>query len=305
MSWAEGPLEGFDLETTGTDPEQARIVTACYARQDYGSAPRAEVILADPGVPIPDKAAAIHGITTERAQAEGIPAAEAARWVSDHLDGIPFDPAPLVIYNAPYDLTVADREARRHGVCPAHGDRFVIDPLVLDKALDRFRRGSRKLADVCRHYGITLDDAHDAKADTLAAMSLARELAAAYPEIARMTLEELHAFQVKAKAEQAASFQDHLRRKGSDEVIDPSWPIVPWVEPEPPAPAAAIPHPGVARERLLAAALRCLSAQFAGESADADAESEYAAELLALAARDLVAATDTLPAEQQPVGWSS
>ncbi len=90
----------------------------------------------------------------------------------------------------------------------------VIDPLVLDKALDRYRRGSRKLADVCAHYGITLDNAHDASADTLAAIALARALARAYPQIARMTPQELHEFQVKAKAEQAASLRTTCAARG-------------------------------------------------------------------------------------------
>ncbi len=45
----------------------------------------------------------------------------------------------------------------------------------------------------------------------------------------------------------------------------------------------------VARRRFVKAALRCISAQFADESASADAEDEYAGELLALAARNLAA----------------
>ena len=48
----------------------------------------------------------------------------------------------------------------------------------------------------------------------------------------------------------------------------------------------------IARSRVTAAALRCLSADYAGESAHADAESEYASELLCLAARNLAADAD-------------
>jgi hypothetical protein len=60
-----------------------------------------------------------------------------------------------------------------------------------------------------------------------------------------------------------------------------------------------------ARERLLQAALRCLSAERAGEHAHKAAEIEYADEQLAIAARDLAAATGALPADRQPVGWAS
>jgi hypothetical protein len=55
---------------------------------------------------------------------------------------------------------------------------------------------------------------------------------------------------------------------------------------EPPAVAGVI-H--VARTWLVKAALRCLSAQYADESACADAEAEYAEDRLCLAARNLAA----------------
>jgi len=55
---------------------------------------------------------------------------------------------------------------------------------------------------------------------------------------------------------------------------------------EPPAVAGSL---KVARRRFTGAALRCISAQYAPESAHADAEDEYAWEQLALAARNLAA----------------
>lgn len=240
-SWADGPLCGFDLETTGVDTETARIVTAAVVASGRG---RSEVIrqwLVDPGVEIPVGASAIHGITTERARSEGQPAAEAIFQIEAALNPLYSFAAdvPLVIYNAPYDLTVLDRELRRYD--PAYRPPkmpFVIDPLVLDKHLDRYRRGSRKLADTCRLYGVRLDDAHDATADTLAAVELARKLALRYPEIAVMTPAELHELQVKAKADQAASFQEHLRSKGSTEIINGSWPFIPYTGPVPSGPAS-------------------------------------------------------------------
>lgn len=52
-----------------------------------------------------------------------------------------------------------------------------------------------------------------------------------YPHIAGMPLSDLHDFQIAAKARQAESFQAHLARKGSAEVVDPSWPSRPWTPP--------------------------------------------------------------------------
>lgn len=60
-----------------------------------------------------------------------------------------------------------------------------------------------------------------------------------------------------------------------------------------------------ARAELLIAVTRMKRAlQSDGDDPNYDAEQEYAAELVALAARELVAATDRLPADQQPVGWA-
>ncbi len=302
-AWHEGPLCGLDFETTSVDVETARIVTACAAMDLPGEEPHIVTWLADPGCEIPPQAAEIHGITTERARAEGQPSWEVTREIIITLAGA-FGGMPLVIYNAPYDTTVLDRAARRSysdlydrrdGWEPT---RLVIDPLVLDKQLDRYRRGSRKLADVCRHYGITLDNAHDATADTLAAIRLARELGRRYPQIGKMTAEELHDYQVRAKAEQAESFQKHLRSKGSSEVISPAWPMIPWTE-------TVAPSLNDAQGRLILCALRCAADPYRPDSADAAASAEYEAEQMALAARDLVRAIDSGPADRQPVGWAS
>ncbi|MFM9597389.1 hypothetical protein ACKI1O_49625, partial [Streptomyces scabiei] len=66
----------FDLETTGVDVVHDRIVTAHVGVLDAdGHVIDARDWLADPGVPIPAGAAAIHGVTAERARAEGAPAA--------------------------------------------------------------------------------------------------------------------------------------------------------------------------------------------------------------------------------------
>jgi DNA polymerase-3 subunit epsilon len=146
------------------------------------------------------------------------------------------DDIPLVIFNAPYDLTVLDRETRRYDLEPfgdilgrwlARGLCGVVDPFVLDKHVDRYRKGKRTLEAACGHYKVTLDGAHQSSADAIAAMRVAWRIASRYPVIAGMELPELHELQTGAKAEQAASFQEYLRRQGNDEVVDTSWPLKP------------------------------------------------------------------------------
>lgn len=261
LRWFEGRLVGFDVETTGTDPNEARIVTAAVAVCGGGVGTETLSLLADPGVEIPEEAAAVHGVTTERARAEGLPAAEVVGTVVDTLETLLQAARPLVIFNARYDLTVLDREARRHGLVPLQ-DRvalLVVDPFVIDKWLDRYRKGSRKLDAICARYGATLDGAHAADADAVAATRAAWVLGAkgavvrrawnpemeaekaglvAEWERVRWDLAALHAAQAGWAAEQAAGLADYWREKiakgeevpGDPDEVRGEWPLVPFEE---------------------------------------------------------------------------
>jgi DNA polymerase-3 subunit epsilon len=136
-----------------------------------------------------------------------------------------------VIYNAPYDLTVLDRELRRHGWPPFDTLPMIVDPLVIDRALDRYRRGSRKLVDVCRHHGVTLSelDAHTAEGDAVAAARLAWKLAHRYPDSCG-DLVELQQHQSFWQHQWAVEFEEYLRRQGKPDSISRDWPICPYVE---------------------------------------------------------------------------
>jgi len=225
----------FDTETTCADPETALIVSACTAHVDGSGVmpPEPETWLIDPGGEIPAEATAVHGITTEHAREHGEKPGPALNDISGAIMRAVWAGVPVVAYNAPYDFTVLDRETRRHDLGPfgeafgkAHG--AVIDPYVLDKHLDPYRKGSRSLSAACEHYGVRIDGAHDAAADAIAAARVAWMIAARHPHIAAMSLADLHALQVRAKAEQAASFQAYLRSQGKTDVIDGSWPLKPW-----------------------------------------------------------------------------
>lgn len=249
----------FDLETTATDPEEARIVSAAIAYCGGGEPTHTETWLADPGVEIPEEAAEVHGITTERARAEGRPAAEVIAEVIEALAVACSRRLPIVIFNARYDLTVLDREARRHGIVPLTErpiDLRVICPLTIDKWLDRYRKGSRKLEAICEAYGAVLDGAHDASFDAIAAARAAwvlgakgqvvrkvwnaqmgREKAALVREWehVRGDLDRLHEAQRRWAYEQAVGLADYFREqiaKGEEAAGDPDevrteWPLVP------------------------------------------------------------------------------
>ncbi|MFD8213124.1 exonuclease domain-containing protein [Streptomyces sp. NPDC059697] len=235
MSWISESMVAFDLETTGTDIEMDRIVTAALVRLDPDGNPTEErTWLVDPGILIPAQAIAIHGITTEHARTHGAPTASVITEITQAITEVLNSGTALVVMNARYDLSLLDRECRRHNVTPLT-ERMeetpspVIDPLVLDKHADQYRKGRRNLQALCAHYGVPLDDAHNAAADAAAAARTARRLGEKYSSIGSLPLADLHDLQVRAAAEQAASLQRYLRRTSdATAYVEPAWPIIPF-----------------------------------------------------------------------------
>ncbi|MEI5521043.1 3'-5' exonuclease [Streptomyces brasiliscabiei] len=232
MGWHRQLLIGFDLETTGTDPRESRIVTGAVIEVRDGEPVGHREWLADPGMEIPAEAVAVHGITNARATAEGRPADQVADAIADVLVSYWKAGVPVVAYNAAFDLTLLSAELRRYAL-PSLRDRLggqdpapVVDPYTIDRSVDRYRRGKRNLEAVCGEYGVPLDAAHDASADALAAARLARAIAERHPKVAALGPAELHLRQIEWYAQWAADFQAFLRRKGDPEAaVDATWPL--------------------------------------------------------------------------------
>ncbi|WP_185203825.1 3'-5' exonuclease [Glaciihabitans sp. INWT7] len=215
----------FDLETTGIDTETSRIVSAYVGVVDAQGMPKGVSWLADPGVEIPAQAAAVHGITTERARAEGRDAAEVVAEIVAVLRALLAQGVPIVIYNAAYDLTLLNRECLRYGIEPLDDPLPIIDPLVIDRAMDRYRKGKRTLEVAAEYYGVELMDAHDAQADAVAAGRVAQAIARKYSDTLGQDATLVHTNQVTWAADSATSFQDYMRRtKDPAFVADGAWP---------------------------------------------------------------------------------
>lgn len=210
MAWVDQPMVGFDTETTGVDVDRDRIVTAALVRRTAAGTQVSRWLI-DPGVEIPAAATAVHGITTEHARAHGCAPREALDEIASELAAAVTRAEPVVAFNASYDLTLLDVELRRHRLPTlpdrlGHPVRAVLDPLVLDRHLDRYRRGKRRLADVCAHYGVAAHGLHSADADVVATLDVLAAMAQAFPQLADAEPEALHDSQVLAHRRWAESF---------------------------------------------------------------------------------------------------
>lgn len=264
--WATMPMLGFDLETTGIDVFTDRIVTAALVQVRDGVPVKQTDWLVDPGVEIPDEAAAVHGITTERARAEGGDPGQMLFELTGQLALSMGRVIPTVIANAPYDLTMLEAENRRYDI-DSLASRVnpkpigpVIDPMVLDKHADKYRKScykapgcrpedryhecggcqgsrlfncggcgatDRTLASLCLHYGVELTGAHDAGADALAACLLVPKIIARFPNAFRgFTVGALHQAQIGWNRTQLDGLRAWFDKNGIEhDGCDPAWPI--------------------------------------------------------------------------------
>jgi DNA polymerase-3 subunit epsilon len=229
----------FDLESTGRDPLPARIVTAYLGvLRANGEIAYGMDWVVDPGVEIPAEAASIHGFTSERARSEATstPVEMIAQLHAIIEAECMASGRPLAGYNLQYDLTLLEAERRRTApwlrsltFCTQTEPAgvAVLDGYVIDKAIDPYRKGSRKLQFTSAHYGVQLTDeeAHGAQADAVAA---GRIVQAQFRKkrLQGMSPRDVHIESIAWKAGQSASLQKWLRSKGGEPnaVVNPHWP---------------------------------------------------------------------------------
>ncbi|MHB1969338.1 MAG: exonuclease domain-containing protein [Acidimicrobiales bacterium] len=218
----------FDLETTGVDPFFDVPVSFAFAWREGPGPAAAETGLVDPGRSIPAGATRVHGITD--AMVAGAPdLASAVPALADRLEAIWREGGVVVGMNVAYDLTMIDSLLGRLGRARLadRGVGAVADVLVLDRHLDRYRRGKRTLTDLCVHYGVALEGAHSAAVDAAASLDLYERLLERYPEIAATPIERLTELQAGWHREWISSFSRYLERRGGAPV-DPGryeWPL--------------------------------------------------------------------------------
>lgn len=231
--WWLNPFLAIDTETSGVDvfSDSTRIVEVAVVDVDVnGDTSNEWSTIVDCGVDIPVGAAAVHGITTGRSIAEGVPPVEALTVVAEriyaHWD-LYRGNAAMVMFNAVFDWPLLLIEAERHDVeIPPFA--AILDPLLIDRMLSK-RKGKRNLGACCKQYGVTLseEDAHGAFADATAAGRVMRKLIDAFPQICDRSLASLWLRQVRGHHVDRERFADWMRnnRDPDFEPDPPGWPV--------------------------------------------------------------------------------
>jgi DNA polymerase-3 subunit epsilon len=233
MTWDEGPLLGFDLETTGVNPCSDLPVQVALIRWEPYRRGHRNVFIVDPGREIPANAEAIHGISTQKARREGCPLGEATATVHAALAKAQANQIPVVVMNASFDITIAAMLFRRFGLKPITWEALV-DPLVIDRQVDRYRCGKRRLDALCQTYDVVLGSPHDAGNDADATVTLARTIAKRYPEIAACEITELTRLQVDWHRAWALEYDSWCRDNGRPGLPPEEfrWPLREVVDPQ-------------------------------------------------------------------------
>lgn len=222
MKRADAPeaICAWDVESTGVDIANDRIITA-YAmiRTIDGHTTREGRWTLNPGIEVPEGASAVHGMTTEWVQANGGDARAGINDIYMFLSDAVRAGVPIVGYNNSFDLGMLSHEVRRWfdfdmtDTIGANGVFF--DPIIYDRATDKYRKGGRKLMDVARHYGIEIDESrlHEAEYDVIVTSKLAWILFKKSP----YTLAELQPLQVQWKNAWAKHLTEYFASQGKTE----------------------------------------------------------------------------------------
>lgn len=228
---AQASYVGFDLETTGVDPFTDLPVSYAFVEHIVPRDAYADVVFSghiNPETPIPGSATAIHGIT-DAMVADAPHLTWAVEMVSARLDSIWKNGGVIVGMNVSYDLTMIESLCTRLGLetLTSRGIGPVIDVLVADRHYDKWRKGGRKLTDLCAHYGVVLGDAHDAAADSSACLEVLQAIFTKTPELAAVPTDRINETFRAWYQTWLRDFSGYLVKKGDPPISEGryGWPV--------------------------------------------------------------------------------
>lgn len=224
--WITLPYTAFDLETSGVDVINDRIVTAAIVHIEPGQPPTISrnSWLLDPGIDIPETATDVHGITTEYAHTYGQDYTNGYFEIREALDRAWASGRIVVAFNASFDLGMMHHQGLTLGHPPLNPGP-VCDPYVLDHMVDKYRKGSRRLDAIAKHYDVRLDGAHDAHEDAITAARVAYRMRT-LPALRERSVDWLMTAQANAHRARQEHLAEYFTSKGQDASdVDVHWPI--------------------------------------------------------------------------------
>ena len=169
----KNPLVFFDLETTGVNINNDRIVEICYLKVYPNGNEESKTMRINPEMHIPEQSSAVHGIYDEDV-ADCPTFKEVAKLIARDIEG-----CDLAGFNSNrFDVPLLAEEFLRAGVDIDMSRRKFIDVQVIYHKLEQ-----RTLSAAYKFYcDKNLEDAHTAEADTRATYEVLKAQLDRYPE---------------------------------------------------------------------------------------------------------------------------
>ena len=174
---------GLDLETTGFNPREDRVVQFALVGSDSDGTHLNLNSLVDPGCRIPSESSKVHGIFNDDVRGAGS--------FEEHVDSMSnlMDGAVIVGHNIlAFDWRFVEMECIRIGREPPV-PLAIVDTLVLARSFDV--PGRHNLGLLCKRFGIGLERSHSADADAGATLLLLWKFMREYPGKFKGTVEEV------------------------------------------------------------------------------------------------------------------
>lgn len=170
----KNPIIFFDLETTGINIASDRIVEISYLKVDLNGNETSKTLRVNPGIPIPEKVTAIHGISNEDVK-DAPSFNEVAKSLARDFEG-----CDLAGYNSvKFDIPLLAEEFLRSGVDIDLKRRKFVDVQVIFMKME-----PRTLSAAYKFFvNKELSDAHSAEADTQATYEVLQAQLDRYPNL--------------------------------------------------------------------------------------------------------------------------
>lgn len=170
----KNPIIFFDLETTGINVAEDRIVEISYIKVYPNGKEESETIRVNPGMPIPPEATALHGITDA-----DVAEAPTFKEIAKHISRV-FEGCDLAGYNSDrFDVPLLAEEMIRADAKFDVSRRKTIDVQTIFHKMEQ-----RTLSAAYKFYcGKTLENAHSAGADTRATYEVLQAQLDRYPDL--------------------------------------------------------------------------------------------------------------------------